>query len=163
MMITYQQLNAARQGDLKSFNQLTLEIQDEIYNLISWFFPVDSQLEVITHMTIFKIYHSLGDFHRGNFKLWFYKMFVKECRKLFNEINGSGFQLKPFGLTSIKPDLALMLLLVELERLDYRQTAWVMGLPQWIIRRRLASARQQLMEAGAIVGTSLPVLNGSDA
>lgn len=42
-------------------------------------------------------------------------------------------------------NLRVVLVLVDIEKLNYTQAAHILGLPEWLVMRRLANARQDLM------------------
>jgi RNA polymerase sigma factor (sigma-70 family) len=171
-MDTPELIFAAQASDLQSFNRLILGYQDAIHSLIYYLCP-GQDAEAIMQAAVLQIYQRLPGFYAGDFRLWLFKIVVKVCRqnqppfwsKIIWSRNGRKTQL-PISripsrssrnnsvsiestniqscLLNLEPELRVVVVLIDMEKLDYSQAATVLGIPLYWVSKRLSKARWQL-------------------
>jgi RNA polymerase sigma-70 factor (ECF subfamily) len=72
-------IQAARQGDLDSFNLLVLEYQDVIFNQASWLLKDRQAAEDITQETFIQAYKNLRGYRNGSFSAWLLRIVTNAC------------------------------------------------------------------------------------
>ncbi len=171
-METPELISAAQAGNIQAFNRLILEYQDAIHSLIYYICP-GQDVEALTQAAVWRIYQRLSDYHGADFRLWLFKIVVNVCRRALypywfriNRDNHRGkAQPQLSGISShssriksesietseiqsclsgLQPDLRVVVVLIDLEKLDYTQAAAVLGIPMDSVGKRLAKARWQL-------------------
>ncbi len=147
--VTPELIRAAQRGNLRAFNCLASECQDTIYNLVCWLSPMDRDNEGIVQGVLQRLYRDLHAYRNGDFHLWLLKTLIKACRPHMNRHNFQGAVDRSLQgyLAELPPDLRLVIVMVDVEGLDYTQAAAVLGIPRRTIRSRLAKARQCISEA----------------
>jgi DNA-directed RNA polymerase specialized sigma24 family protein len=104
--------------------------------------------EVGLQRIIKRLHRDLPDYRNGDFHLWLLKIMIKTCRPLMKRSHSASAvdqSLQDF-LAILPPNLRLVIVLVDLLGLDYTQAAIALGVPRWMVRRRLAQARQLLSD-----------------
>lgn len=171
-MDTSELIFAAQAGDLQAFNRLILGYQDAMHSLIYYLCP-GQDVESIMQAAVLQIYQRLPGYHAGDFRLWLFKIVVKVCRrtqppfwsKIIWSRNGrknqppipripslSSRNYSDFigtadiqsCLSNLDPDLRMVVILIDMEKLDYAQAAAVLGIPLNSVSKRLSRARWQL-------------------
>lgn len=72
-------IQAARQGDLDSFNLLVLKYQDAIYNQACWLLKDPLAAEDITQDTFIQAFKKLSIYRNGSFKAWLLRIVTNAC------------------------------------------------------------------------------------
>ncbi len=72
-------IQAARDGDLDSFNRLVLAYQDLIYNHAYRMIGEEESADDATQNTFISAYKHLGSFRGGSFKAWLLRIVTNTC------------------------------------------------------------------------------------
>jgi RNA polymerase sigma-70 factor (ECF subfamily) len=72
-------IQAARQGDLESFNLLVSKYQDAVFNQASWLLKDRQAAEDITQDTFIQAYKNLPGYRNGSFKAWLLRIATNAC------------------------------------------------------------------------------------
>jgi len=72
-------IQAARDGDLDSFNRLVLAYQDLIYNHAFRMVGEEESADDATQSTFISAYNHLGSFRGGSFKAWLLRIVTNAC------------------------------------------------------------------------------------
>lgn len=146
MIVTPELILAAQQGGLQAFNCLIQAYQDRIYNLVCRLVADEHRAEELTQAAVQRLYHDLPTYHNGEFYPWLLKILVKVCRPAMQCKRTAGHSDQPLldTLEALSPNLRLVIVLVDMEGLDYAQTAAILGIPKRTVSTRLAKARGQL-------------------
>ena len=72
-------IQAARDGDLDSFNRLVLAYQDLIYNQAYRMIGEDESADDATQNTFIAAYNHLSSFRGGSFKAWLLRIVTNTC------------------------------------------------------------------------------------
>jgi RNA polymerase sigma-70 factor (ECF subfamily) len=72
-------IQAARDGDLDSFNHLVLAYQDLIYNQAYRMIGEEESADDATQNTFISAYNHLGSFRGGSFKAWLLRIVTNSC------------------------------------------------------------------------------------
>lgn len=171
-MDTLKLIFAAQAGDLQAFNRLLLEYQDAIHSLIYYLCP-GQDVEAKMQTAILQVYRCLPGYHAGDFRLWLFKIVVNVCRgaqprhwfKILPSRNGRKPQLSISGralplnrnksesigtpdiqscLSNLDPEQREIVVLIDMEKLDYAQAAAVLGIPLNSVSKRLSRARWEI-------------------
>jgi RNA polymerase sigma-70 factor (ECF subfamily) len=146
--VTSELIHAAQRGNLHAFNCLVSVCQDKIYDLVCRMLPLEEEKDPVLQSVIQRMYRDLHDYRNGDFRLWMLKTVIKACRSFMNEhrrAGNTGTSLEAC-LGGLPPNLRLVIVLVDMEGLNYAQAAAVLGIPRWTVRKRLARARQRIAE-----------------
>ena len=69
-MDEHQRIEAALQGDLAAFNELTVSYQEMAYNQAFWILRNEEAAEDITQEAFIQVYQKLKQFRGGSFRAW---------------------------------------------------------------------------------------------
>lgn len=72
-------IQAARDGDLDSFNHLVLAYQDLVYNHAFRMIGEEESADDATQNTFISAYNHLGSFRGGSFKAWLLRIVTNAC------------------------------------------------------------------------------------
>lgn len=72
-------IQAARDGDLDSFNRLVLAFQDLVYNHAFRMIGEEESADDATQNTFISAYNHLGSFRGGSFKAWLLRIVTNAC------------------------------------------------------------------------------------
>ena len=72
-------IQAARDGDLDSFNRLVLAYQDLVYNHAFRMVGEEESADDATQSTFISAYNHLGSFRGGSFKAWLLRIVTNAC------------------------------------------------------------------------------------
>ncbi len=72
-------IQAAREGDLDSFNRLVLAYQDLIYNQAYRMIGEEESADDATQTTFISAYNHLNSFRGGSFKAWLLRIVTNTC------------------------------------------------------------------------------------
>ena len=72
-------IQAARDGDLDSFNRLVLVYQDLVYNHAFRMVGEEESADDATQNTFISAYNHLGSFRGGSFKAWLLRIVTNSC------------------------------------------------------------------------------------
>jgi RNA polymerase sigma-70 factor, ECF subfamily len=72
-------IQAARDGDLDSFNRLVLAYQDLVYNHAFRMVGEEESADDATQNTFISAYNHLGSFRGGSFKAWLLRIVTNAC------------------------------------------------------------------------------------
>ena len=72
-------IQAAREGDLDSFNRLVLAYQDMVYNHAYRMMGEDESADDATQSTFISAYNHLSSFRGGSFKAWLLRIVTNAC------------------------------------------------------------------------------------
>ena len=72
-------IQAAREGDLDSFNRLVLAYQDMVYNHAYRMMGEDESADDATQSTFISAYNHLNSFRGGSFKAWLLRIVTNAC------------------------------------------------------------------------------------
>ena len=72
-------IQAAREGDLDSFNRLVLAYQDMVYNHAYRMMGEDETADDATQSTFISAYNHLSSFRGGSFKAWLLRIVTNAC------------------------------------------------------------------------------------
>ncbi len=72
-------IQAAREGDLDSFNRLVLAYQDLIYNQAYRMIGEEESADDATQTTFISAYNHLSSFRGGSFKAWLLRIVTNTC------------------------------------------------------------------------------------
>jgi RNA polymerase sigma-70 factor (ECF subfamily) len=154
-------LRAACQGDIEAFNQLVFACQDTVFRQASWMLEDQVSAEAVTQDAFLRAYRNLDQFSRGSFCSWVLRIVTRQCLEALRRTGDRS----TICLTSLNPDVEgtesaegairsclvdlppadrAVLVLVDLQELDYVQAAAVLEIPVAEAARRLARARQYL-------------------
>lgn len=154
-------IHAAQRGNLPAFNHLLSGYQDALYTLVCRITGGELDPEPVILAIISAVYHDLHSYQQEEFKLWLFRIAVRECRRSMRQAthsrlkNGLDSQAAGAAMPGLRASLSrlsleerLAVTLVDQEKLGYAQAAQVAGLPAWKIRRHLGAARFALLELG---------------
>ena len=147
--VTPELIRAAQRGNLAAFNCLLSEYQDTIYNLVCFMFPLGQDQEVIAQKAIQRLYRDLRSYRSGDFDVWLLKTLVKDCRARLKRHYPGGHEDRSLQccLGILPPKLRLAVVLVDMQGLSYAQAAAVLGIPRWLLCKRLAQGRRRILDA----------------
>jgi RNA polymerase sigma-70 factor (ECF subfamily) len=143
-------VQSARQGDLRAFNRLSEAYQDVIYNLACRTLSDETVGACAAQQALLSAFRDLRRYRDGSWRAWLYRCTVQACQKMLHRQAGGvsvSQQRRPNGeidLGALPWDLRLVLALVDLEGLDYEETAAILEISPLKVKSRLARARRQL-------------------
>jgi RNA polymerase sigma-70 factor (ECF subfamily) len=185
-------IEAAKGGDLDSFNSLILTYQDLAYNVAYRIMGDGPSAEDATQDAFIKSYKSLKRFRGGSFRSWLMRIVTNVCydelrkRKrrpqvalepynADNEEIESPSWLKDPGespedraarmelsgaiqdcLNGLSPDFRAVVVLVDIQGMDYGEASDMVNTPLGTIKSRLARARLKLRDCLQGFGELLP-------
>jgi RNA polymerase sigma factor (sigma-70 family) len=161
-METPELIYAAQHGNLQAFNRLIADYGDLIYRLLSRAALPDLDAEPLTQAAIQNIYRKLPGYRDGDFRLWIFKHLVNFCRSRIRRNHSHPKKLQETSteeqilqrcLSELPVEERLVVILVDMEKLSYGETAAVLGIPVKAVQSRLARARWLVM-----TNSSSPVL-----
>jgi len=150
-MDTPELIYAAQKGNLIAFNSLIKDYVDLIYRLLSRGVLPGGEVNELTQTAIQSIYRKLPGYHGGDFRLWIIKNLINFCRSAVKrnhsgsrhpQGSGTGEQILHQFLAGLQVEERLVVILVDLEKLDYAEAAMVLGIPLKVVQSRLARARR---------------------
>jgi RNA polymerase sigma-70 factor (ECF subfamily) len=142
-------LRAARQGDLRAFNQLVLEHQAAVYNLAYRVLADERAAAEATQAAFTSALRELRAYRKGPFRLWVLRWLVVACRPFLGRCPGLPPASLPGGLAALPPAQCLALALVDIAGLDYSEAAAVLACTTGQVRGDLAAARRALVGAAS--------------
>lgn len=143
----------ARHGDLRAFNQVVMRYQDRLYNLAFRVLGDEGASAQAVQQAFLYAYQALQRNHGrdqerdGPWRTWIYSWVVLTCRRLSGPRLVAVRAISPNGepnLSRLPFDLRLVIALVDLEGLDYEETAAILEISPLKVKSRLARARLQL-------------------
>jgi len=173
-------IQAARQGDLDSFNSLVLSYQEMIFNQAYRMMGEYDIAEDATQNAFISAYRHINNYRGGSFKAWLLRIVTNLCidelrrRKRhptipLEPLDNDGEEIEsPRWLTDPKnspeetiereelakalkhcinnltPEFRAIVILVDIQGLDYNEAAEVVKRPLGTVKSRLARARFQL-------------------
>ena len=185
-------IQAARAGDLDSFNRLVLAYQDLVYNQAYRMLGEPEPAEDVTQNAFISAYQNLGGYRGGSFKSWLLRIATNasydELRRRkrrptisLEPVNEDDEEIEsPAWLAdnSLSPedelecselDQALqvclmglpdefrsVVLMVDIEGLDYQDVSEAIGKPLGTVKSRLARARLKMRDCLRQYGELLP-------
>lgn len=154
-------IRAACHGDIEAFNQLVLTCQDLVFRQASWMLEDQVSAEAVTQEAFLLAYRNFHQFQGESFHLRMLRVVTCLCLENLRSpghrstIRLASFNPDPGGidpsggiirscLVDLPPMDRAILVLVDLQKLDYIQAAAVLEIPVDEAARRLARARQYL-------------------
>lgn len=140
-------LRAARKGDLKAFNHLVLQHQDQAYTLAYYLLGDEKRAATALQSAFLRAYAAIDSFHGGTFRGWLLRWVLTTCsdqpaRKAPEPVSTEG-ELRG-KLLSLPSDCLATAILVDLLGLDYEEAAHASGCSPKAMSYRLARARREL-------------------
>lgn len=175
-------IQAARGGDLDSFNRLVLAYQDLIYSHAFRMIGEEETADDATQNTFISAYNHLGSFRGGSFKAWLLRIVTNTCydelrrRKrrptvpleplddTGEEVESARWMVDPGDqpeasaermelqraiqhcLDNLPDDFRTIVVMVDVQGLDYLQASQAARKPIGTIKSRLARARLRLRD-----------------
>ena len=185
-------INAAKQGDLNSFNRLVLAYQDLLYNQAYRVMGDLASAEDATQDAFISAFRKIRSYRGGSFRAWLLRIVTNTCydelrrRKRrptiplepYNQDNEEIESPKWIGDPAESPEESLersdmrealrhcletlplefrtVVILVDIQGLDYAETAQVIGKPLGTVKSRLARARVRMRDCLQIFWELLP-------
>lgn len=185
-------IEAAKQGDLDSFNQLILVYQDMAFNLAARMLSDDDAAADVTQVAFISAYRSLDTFRGGSFKSWVLRMVSNACYdELRRRKRRPTVPLEPITeedeevespawladdgpspedemerselnqaiqrcLNGLPEEFRSVVIMVDIEGLDYQMVSSAAGKPLGTIKSRLARARMKMRDCLRQFGELLP-------
>jgi len=185
-------IEAARQGDLDSFNRLVLAYQDMVYSQAYRMIGETEVAEDATQEAFISAFRNLGSYRGGSFKAWLLRIVTNACydelrrRKRHptspldpvdeddEEIESPRWRADPSEspeaaaerseldkalrhcLADMPEEFRSVLVLVDIQGMDYNEAAEVVGTPLGTVKSRLARARLRMRECLHGYGELLP-------
>jgi DNA-directed RNA polymerase specialized sigma24 family protein len=142
-------LRAAAQGDLPAYHRLSQGYQDEIFNLVSYLAPDELSAQDTFDEVFSTAFRELPRRQDLAFRDWLLRCTVRVCRahrwRWAGKAARDGLRRLDQArrcLAGLPLELGLSVALVDLAGLDYSQAAAILGVPEKMLSRRLAQARQ---------------------
>ena len=175
-------IEAARRGDLDSFNRLVLAYQDMIYNQAYRMMGEMEGAEDAAQDAFISAFRNLGSFRGGSFKAWLLRIVTNVCYDELRrrkrrpttplepldqndeEIESPRWISDPSAspeetaeqaelakaiqhcLEDLPPDFRTVVVLVDIQGMDYCEAAQVVRTPLGTVKSRLARARSRLRD-----------------
>lgn len=152
-MDTPELIYAAQKGNLQAFNRLIRDYGDLIYRILFRAAFPTSDTEALTQAAIQSIYRKLPGYREVDFRLWIIKNSVNFCRSAIKRNHNrpeehrwavTEEQFIYYCLYLLPFEERLVVILVDMENLNYRETAAVLGIPVKTVQSRLARARRMI-------------------
>ena len=186
-------INAAREGDLDSFNCLVVAYQDLIYNQAYRMMGESEAAADASQEAFISAFRNLRSFRGGSFKAWLMRIVTNACydelrrRKRrpttpLEPIDDTGEEIESPGwladpgespedgverielgsaiqhcLDNLPDDFRSVVVLVDMQGMDYTEAAEAIGKPLGTVKSRLARARLRLRDCLKGFGELLPV------
>lgn len=150
-MDTPELIYAAQKGNLQAFNWLIRDYVDLIYRILSRAASPSWDTEALTQAAIQSLYQKLPGYRQVDFRLWIIKNSVNFCRSAIKQNPSRPKEIQwtategefiRYCLGSLPFEERLVVILVDMENLNYGETATVLGIPVWAVQSRLARARR---------------------
>jgi DNA-directed RNA polymerase specialized sigma24 family protein len=150
-MDTPELIYAAQKGNLQAFNRLIRDYGDLIYRILSRGVLTGEEADALAQIAIRSFYKKLPGYRGDDFRLWIIKNLVNFCRSSVKRNHsrskhpqgpGTGEQTLQGYLSGLPVEDRLVVILVDLEKLDYKEAAMVLGIPLKAVQIRLARARR---------------------
>lgn len=175
-------INAAKQGDLDSFNRLVLAYQDMLYNQAYRMMGEPDSAEDATQDAFIAAFRKLGSYRGGSFKAWLLRIVTNLCYdELRRRKRRPTTPLEPVDnndeeiesprwlsdpgespeqaaeraelaralqhcLNDLPPEFRSVVILVDIQGMDYAEAARAVGKPLGTVKSRLARARKRLRD-----------------
>ena len=175
-------IQAARDGDLDSFNRLVLAYQDLVYNHAYRMIGEEEAADDAAQSTFISAYNHIKSFRGGSFKAWLLRIVTNACydelrrRKrrptvplepmddAGEEVESAKWMVDPGDqpeeqiqtaelrraiqhcLDNLPSDFRSTVIMVDIQGLDYFESAEAIGKPIGTIKSRLARARLRLRD-----------------
>jgi len=167
----------ARKGDLDYFNRLVLAYQDLLYHQAYCLMGESDAAEDATQNAFISAYKNLKSFRGGSFKAWLLRIVTNVCydelrrRKRrpttpLEPLNKEDERIEsPQWLTdpaespeefTERSELSRVVVLVDIQGLDYREASEAIGKPLGTVKSRLARARLRMRDCLGGFGELLP-------
>jgi RNA polymerase sigma-70 factor (ECF subfamily) len=186
-------IQAARQGDLDSFNRLVLAYQDLVYSQAMRMMGDPEASEDAAQDAFIAAFRKLDTYRGGSFRAWLLRIVTNLCYdELRRRKRRPTTPLEPFDneeeeiesprwlsdpgetpeeateqaelanalrhcLNDLPPDFRSIVILVDIQGLDYAETAQAIGKPLGTVKSRLARARMRLRDCLQDYQELLPV------
>jgi RNA polymerase sigma-70 factor, ECF subfamily len=157
------------------FERLALPLLDPLYNFARWLTGDADDAQDLVHETFVKALRSLSSFEEGtNFRAWMFRilrntfltsrtsrehyMITQEAEEGFEDsvvnletpelvlIRGADAELVRQAIGQLSPVLQQVVLLADLEDMNYREIAAALAIPIGTVMSRLARGRKQIRE-----------------
>lgn len=152
---------SACQGDIEAFNQLVLTCQDAVFRQACWLLEDQVSAEAVTQEAFLLAYRNLNQFQGESFHLRMLRVVTCLClENLRSPGHRTTIRLASFNPDSVGIDTSeglirsclvdlppmdrAILVLIDLQKLDYIQAAAVLEISAEEAARRLAHARQHV-------------------
>jgi RNA polymerase sigma-70 factor (ECF subfamily) len=175
-------IEAARQGDLDSFNRLVLAYQDLVFNQAYRLMGEPTAAEDATQEAFISAFRNLRSYRGGSFRAWLLRIATNACYdELRRRKRRPTTPLEPLDsdddevetprwlsdpsetpeesaerkeldralqhcLDELPPDFREVVVLVDVQGLDYSEAGAAMGSPVGTVKSRLARARLRLRD-----------------
>jgi len=175
-------IQAARNGDLNSFNRLVLAYQNMVYNQAYRMMGDFALAEDATQDAFIAAFRKLGTFRGGSFKAWLLRIVTNLCYDELRRIKRRpSTPLEPVDqdneeiespywlsdpsespeeaaeraelagmlqhcLEDLSPEFRAIVILVDIQGLDYKEAAGAIGKPLGTVKSRLARARLRMRD-----------------
>lgn len=185
-------IQAARKGDLDSFNHLVLLYQDMVYNQAYRVMGERDVAEDATQDAFISAYRKLGSYRGGSFKAWLLRIVTNACYDELRrrqrrpttplmplddnleEIESPPWLTDPGEtpeqaverselnraiqecLDRLPIEFKVVVVLVDIQGMDYAEAARVIGKPLGTVKSRLARARLRIRDCMQAQGELLP-------
>jgi len=150
----------ARQGDLEAFNGLVLRYQDSVFQYAVWMLGKPEAAEEVTQESFILAYRKLHSFQDSEFCCWLLKIAHHLCQDELRhrikdhsrcEFVGDTYQdelekIVQEALNELPLDLRSVIILVDLQGMDYTQAAEILSISPETLKRRLARARVHIYD-----------------
>lgn len=175
-------INAARSGDLDSFNRLVLAYQDVVFNQAYRILGAMETADDATQEAFISAYRNLGSYRGGSFKAWLLRIVTNASYdELRRQKRRPAIPLEPLDsneeevesprwladpsespeeatertelrqaiqgcLDGLPEEFRTVVILVDIQGLDYQAASQVVGKPLGTVKSRLARARLRLRD-----------------
>jgi RNA polymerase sigma-70 factor (ECF subfamily) len=140
-----------RYGELEAFNRLVLVHQEDVFQYTAWMLADGEAAEEVTRQTFLQAYRQPGALANGDAGCYLLRIANQLCRDRLYPASRRGAEgldrRDPTGCLGALPSaLRAVLILVDLQGLDYAQAASVLEIPLAQVRSSLAMARVRVGE-----------------
>jgi DNA-directed RNA polymerase specialized sigma24 family protein len=160
---TQAELDAARRGDRRAFNRLLAAHQDELYVFTRRALGDEQTATEVAQAAVIQAARNLKQSGDWKFHVWLLHCAARVCREHLqgsvtahsvarttrNPAPETGL---PGALCSLRADLRLPIILVDVIGLDYADAGIALGTSREQVQRRVAEARWRLMPMGGTLG-----------
>jgi RNA polymerase sigma factor (sigma-70 family) len=157
---------AAQEGDRGAFNDLVLIYQEAVFNLVYRVLGETESAENITQNAFILAYRRLTHFRNEMFRSWLFRIATNACYDELRRRKRHPFlpiepedrteeqlylrreseQTIQSALDLLDPDQRIVVVLVDLQEMDYQEAAQVLRVPVETVKRRLARGRERLRQ-----------------